>query len=246
QLNFKFVKFLLEHIEPQEISRPVLQNANVILMDNARQLFFPKKLSRGNSRDCLHNDLIDLLKEKGGGWPAGCENTRGKIFLEHLSSAIWYIDPHIQLLKSHSCDIPSLFQQLPKYKSGSIYNTYYFKTYQKKEKLSCQKLLEHCKSIEYSASEIWASKKCWLEIIPEVFNLAIMMRKYAEHSQKSLQLTNNAHYSTELVRTPSKHCKLKIILDNLKIDSKYDELEKNLANRELYNFIKIFKFLPSE
>ncbi|CAG8585335.1 14573_t:CDS:2, partial [Racocetra fulgida] len=127
------------------ITHPVLPNANVVLMDNAKQLHFPKKLSRGNSRDYLYNDLIDLLKEK--------------------------------------------------------------------------------------------------EIILEVFNLAAMMRKYAEHLQKSFQLTNNAHHSTELVRTPSKHCKLKIILSRLKVDSKYEELEKNLANRELYDFIKISEYL---
>ena len=73
-----------------------------------------------------------------------------------------------------------------------------------------------------------------------------MMRKYAEHLQKSSQLTNNAHYSTELVRTPSKHCKLKTILGSLKSNSKYEELEKNLAEKDLYEFIEISEFLPSE
>ncbi|CAG8841595.1 22767_t:CDS:2, partial [Racocetra persica] len=106
-------------------------NFKMVLMNNAKRFYLPKKLSldRGNSRDCLYNDIIDLLKEK-----------------------------------------------------------------------------------EYSASEIWASGSCWSEIIPEVFNLALMMRKYTEHLQKSSQLTNNAHYSTELVHIPSKHCKLKTIL----------------------------------
>src|SRR5689334_8155873 len=126
------------------------------------------------------------------------------------------------------------------------HNTYYFKSHYKKEKLSYQKLLEHCKSIEYSASETWVSGTNWTEIILEVFNLAAMIRKYAEHLQKSFQLTNNAHHSTELVCIPSKYCKLKIILGCLKVYSKYEELEKNLANRELYDFIEISEFFPSE
>ncbi|CAG8838775.1 25748_t:CDS:1, partial [Racocetra persica] len=199
-----------------------------------------------NSRDRLYNDIIDLLKEKGSGWYVGYQNTRGKLFVEWLSSAIWYVDPHIKLLKDRACHMPLLFQQLPTYKLDSNYNTFYFTSHHKKERISCQKLLEHCKCIEYSASEIWASGSCWSEIIPEVFNLALMMRKYAEHLQKSSQLTNNAHYSTELVRTPSKHCKLKTILGSLKSNSKYEELEKNLAEKDLYEFIEISEFLPSE
>lgn len=175
QLDFKIVQFLLESNELQEAIQPELPDANVLLMSNAKQLYFPEKLTRGNSRNCLYNDLIDLFKEKGGGWFAGSQNTRGKLFLERLSSAIWYVDPHIKLLKSRSCHMPALFLQLPVYKSNSIYNTFYFKSHHKKERLSYQKLLEHCKSIEYSVSEIWASKECWAQIIPEVFSFVAMM-----------------------------------------------------------------------
>ncbi|CAG8794822.1 26035_t:CDS:1, partial [Gigaspora rosea] len=41
-----------------------------------------------SSHDCLYNSLIDLFKEKGGGWFARSQNTRGKLFLECLSNAI--------------------------------------------------------------------------------------------------------------------------------------------------------------
>ncbi|CAG8574475.1 29195_t:CDS:2 [Racocetra persica] len=88
QLDFEMVRFLLESNELQETIQPELPDANVLLMSNAKQLYFPEKLNRGNSRDCLYNDLIDLFKEKGEGWFAGSQNTRGKLFLECLSSAI--------------------------------------------------------------------------------------------------------------------------------------------------------------
>ncbi|CAG8823409.1 42512_t:CDS:2, partial [Gigaspora margarita] len=157
--------------------------------------------------------------DKGEEWFAGSQNTKGKLFLEHLSSAIWYADPYIKLLKSYSYDMPTLFLQLPVYKSNSIYNTFYFKSHHKKERLSYQKLLEHCKSIsiEYSVSEIWANKEYWAQIIPE-----------------SSQLTNNSHNSTELVHMPSKNCSLTTILGSLNINSNYEELQKNLATKENY------------
>ncbi|CAG8635666.1 6423_t:CDS:2, partial [Racocetra persica] len=216
QLNFKMVRFLIELDKSQEIILPELQNASLVLMNNTKQLYFPNKLVRGNSHDRLYNDLIDLFKEKGGGWSAGLQNTRSKIFLERLSNAIWYVDPHIKLLRDRACHLPSLFQQLKTYKE------------------------------EYSASEIWASSKCWNEIIPKIFSFVTMMRKYAEHLQKSAQLTINSHNSTEVVRSPNKHSTLKIISGSLNINSKYKNLEENLAKKDVYDFIEISEFLPSE
>ncbi|CAG8595048.1 11002_t:CDS:2, partial [Dentiscutata erythropus] len=117
---------------------------------------------------------------------------------------------------------------------GSIYNIYYFKSYHKKEKLSYQKLSERCKSIGHSVNEIWASRKCWEKIIPEVFDFVAMMQKYAEHLQKSLQLTNNAHNSTKLVRISSKNCSFTIILGSSEINSNYIELKERFIEKELY------------
>ncbi|CAG8842592.1 4638_t:CDS:2, partial [Racocetra persica] len=73
--------------------------------------------------------------------------------------------------------------------------------------LSQLKLIKHCKLIEHSASEIWASEKCLAEIISKIFSLAI-------------------------VRTPNKYSKLSIILGVLNINSKYRELEKILAEKD--------------
>ncbi|CAG8625565.1 13722_t:CDS:1, partial [Dentiscutata heterogama] len=163
-----------------------------------------------------------------------------------LSNAIWYIDPHIKLLQNRACHMPSLFKQLAMYKSGSTYNTFYFTSHHKKEKLSQQKLLEYCKLLEYSASEIWASKKCWTEIISEVFSFTTMMRKYVEHLKKSAQLIYSAYHSTTIVRTPNKYSKLTIITRVLNINPKYKALEMILTEKDLYEFIKISEFLPSE
>ncbi|RIB15445.1 hypothetical protein C2G38_2192330 [Gigaspora rosea] len=148
-----FKDLLFEIGSDQFLERNVLvfgrekkDNANCVLMNNAKRLYLPKKLTRENSRDRLYNELIDLFEEKRVGWFSGIQDSKGKIFIEHLSSAL------------------------------------------------CE--------------------KCWDEIVPEVFSLTIAMRKYAEHLQKSAQLTYNAHHSTTVV--------------------------------QLYEFIEISEFLPSE
>ncbi|CAG8734512.1 22638_t:CDS:2, partial [Dentiscutata erythropus] len=194
QLNFKMVKFLLESITHKRFCLHLLMQF---------------------LRDRLYNELIDLFEEKGVGWFSGIQDTKGKIFIEHLST------------KSH-------------------YNTFYFTSHHKKEKLSQQTLIEHCKLLEYSMSEIWASENCWDEIVPEAFSLTTAMRKYAEHLQKSAQLTYNARHSTTVVRTPNKDSKLIIIPGVLNINSKYKALEIFFIEKDLYEFIEISEFLPSE
>ncbi|CAG8842856.1 29318_t:CDS:2, partial [Gigaspora margarita] len=232
QLNFKIVRFLLESSNIQETS-PVSLDVNSVLMSNAKQLHLPKKLTRGNSHDRLFNELIDLFEEKKVGWSSGIQDSRGKIFIEHLSNAIWYINPYIKLLQNRAYHMPSLFKQLAIYKSGSTYNTFYFTSHHKKEKISQQKLLEYCKLLEYSTSEIWG-------------NLTTMMREYVEHLEKSAQLTYNAHHSTTIVRTSNKYSKLTIITGVLNINPKYKALEMILTEKDLYEFIEILEFLPSE
>ncbi|CAG8441922.1 12579_t:CDS:2 [Dentiscutata heterogama] len=127
---------------------------------------------------------------------------------------------------------------LATYKVESTYNNFYFTLHHKKEKLSRLKLIEYCKLIECSASEIWASEKCWAEIISEIFSLASMMRKYAEHLQKSSQLTYNAHHSTTV--------EIKFIDKTLQINeatwaslrkySKLMEFLKSYYQQRLYSF----------
>ncbi|CAG8808056.1 16717_t:CDS:2, partial [Gigaspora rosea] len=95
-------------------------------------------------------------------------------------------------------------------------------------------------------SEICTSKEYWAQIIPEVYSFVAMMRNYAEHLQKSSQLTNNSHNSTKLVHMPSKNYSLTTILGSLNINSNYKELQKKLATKDLYSFIKISEFFPSQ
>ncbi|CAG8682077.1 1272_t:CDS:2, partial [Cetraspora pellucida] len=159
-----------------------------------------------NSYDRLFNELIDLFEEKKVAWSSGIQDSQGKIFIKHLSNAIWYIDPHIKLLQNHAYHMSSLFKQLATYKSG--------------------------------ASEIWASEKCWIEIIPKIFSFTTMMRKYVEHLKKSAQLTYSIHHSTTIVHTPNKYSKLTIIIGVLNINPNYKALEMILTKKDLYKFIE--------
>ncbi|CAG8554000.1 16528_t:CDS:2 [Dentiscutata erythropus] len=63
QLDFKMVRFLLESNELQESIQPELPDVNVLLMSNAKQLYFPEKLTRGNnsSKECWAQIIPEIF-----------------------------------------------------------------------------------------------------------------------------------------------------------------------------------------
>ena len=66
----------------------------------------------------------------------GIHQTLGKEFVERIANTLWYIDPYLELLRSRSCHLPTLFKNLATYASDdpdkNVYNLAYRTTHQKK------------------------------------------------------------------------------------------------------------------
>jgi hypothetical protein len=111
------------------------------------------------------------------GWPGNDHNTCGKKFIERLTKAIWYIDPHLEKLRSRGCHLPLLFSSLPVYQQNGVYNEYYQRMKKKKSQLTRLELFQLANSIELSLAEPWASKDSWQEVVLNVFELTSTGRK---------------------------------------------------------------------
>ncbi|CAG8475280.1 27588_t:CDS:2, partial [Dentiscutata erythropus] len=90
-----------------------------ILMKNSRQLLLPQRCTEHNNYHRLYNEIIELFEAQKVGWTCGSHETLGKEFVNHLTSALWYIDPHISTLHARLYHLPVLFTQLKTYQNGN-------------------------------------------------------------------------------------------------------------------------------
>ena len=106
---------------------------------NFRHQFLAQK--REDTRDILlYNHIIQLFQSRCVSWLRGDHITYGKRFIERLTKAIWYIDPHLEKLRSRGCHLPPLFNSLPVYQQNGVYNEYYQRMKKKKLQLTCLEL----------------------------------------------------------------------------------------------------------
>jgi hypothetical protein len=96
-------------------------------------------------------------------------------------------------------------------------------------------------------TEPWASKTSWQEVVSNVFEFTSMIKKYIDH----LETTNNNmkchHESENPVREPSSNCNIRLILEfDEEIDERYLELDSDLTNRELFDFVDLNLYAPSD
>ncbi|GES76141.1 hypothetical protein GLOIN_2v1773127 [Rhizophagus clarus] len=180
------------------------------------------------------------------GWPGDDYNTCEKRFIERLTKAIWYIDPHLEKLRSRGCHLPLLFSSLPVYQQNGVYNEYYQRMKKKKSQLTRLELFQLANSIELSLTEPWASKDFWQEIISNVFKLTSMMKKYFDHLENINNNMKALHESENPAREPSTNCNVWLIskYDEREINSRYHSLDSDLTNRELFNFIDLNLHVP--
>ncbi|CAG8744685.1 21346_t:CDS:1 [Rhizophagus irregularis] len=243
-IYLKYILLLCDFVVP--LSQIHILNAFTRLMDFRYQLPAQK---REDIRDILlYNHIIQLFQSMCVGWPGNDHNTCGKKFIERLTKAIWYIDPHLEKLRSRGCHLPLLFSSLPVYQQNGVYNEYYQRMKKKKSQLTRLELFQLANSIELSLAEPWASKDFWQEVVLNVFELTSMMKKYFDHLDNTNNNMKALHESENPAREPSTNCNVRLIskCDEREIDSRYHSLDSDLTNRELFDFIDLNLYVPDD
>jgi len=99
---------------------------------NSHQHLLSQHCTEYNNCNRLYNKIIDLFYNQKVGWTGGMHDTIGKIFVNCIMNAIWYINPHLSIMHICSCNLPVLFTQLKTYKNGKMYNKFYHTSHHKK------------------------------------------------------------------------------------------------------------------
>ncbi|EXX73994.1 hypothetical protein RirG_055220 [Rhizophagus irregularis DAOM 197198w] len=89
----------------------------------------------------------------------GPQNTFGKSFVERLTAALWYIDPHRIKFTERSLLLGELFNKLDQYQKEQNYNLYYFTGKHAKYNLEHDKLEKLASSLELSVAQPWAANE---------------------------------------------------------------------------------------
>ncbi|CAG8805918.1 23984_t:CDS:1 [Gigaspora margarita] len=137
-LGFMQVKFCLVSVINLDIpdltqnEQGVKTDAFNILIRNSREPLLPQRCTEHNNYNRLYNKIIELFQAQEVGWTNGLYETIEKTFINHLTSALWYIDPHLSTLHMHLYYLLALFTQLKTYQDGKPYNEFYYTSHYKK------------------------------------------------------------------------------------------------------------------
>jgi len=245
-LGYKQVQFIIQNVENNN-DNPLRINAFDILMNSSRNLLLPSKKIEFTCENLLYNELILIFEEKRVGWSRGTHNTVGKKFIERLTTAIWYLDPHIDKLAKRACHLPHLFKQLNTYKQGRTYNEYYHTTKHKKKQISKAELESIVAALSLSLEQAWTISNTWEAIISSVFELIECIQKYIAYLEKVDIEINILHNSDTLTRDGVRNIELYTIeASKSPISSQYIELDRELQQKNHYIYIDLDQYLPSQ
>ncbi|CAG8830612.1 39030_t:CDS:2, partial [Gigaspora margarita] len=155
--------------------------------------------------------------------PDSTQNEQGKTFINRLTSALWYIDPHLSTLYAHLYHLPALFTQLKMYQDGKSYNEFYYTSYHKKNQLSQQKLADLSNSLEISISQPWASSNRWSKVMLAILSLIEILKKYSDYL---------------IATTTISACKPHQLKDE------YTQLDDLLFEKTFYEHVDVQQYLP--
>ncbi|CAG8801186.1 24546_t:CDS:1, partial [Dentiscutata erythropus] len=247
-LGFRQVKFCLVHnknLDPPNLTQDGPDAFN-ILIANSRRLLLPRRCTENNNFDRLYNKIIELFQDQQVGWICSLHETIEKEFINHLTSALWYIDPHLLTLKARSYHLPTLFTQLKTYKNDESYNNYYYTSYHKKNQLSQQKLTHLSSSLELSISQPWASGDIWNKVMLAVLSLIEVLKNYSNYLIATTTSMNELHYSDKSACSFQNDSIMYRIgaCEHNKLKDNYIELDDFLFEKQIYKHANIQQFLP--
>lgn len=246
-LGYKQIRFVIQDVENSNDDFTPKINAFDLLMTTANRLLLPTKKYENTREDLLFNELILIFKEKEVGWRGGTHDTIGKKFIERLTTAIWYLDPHLDKLNNRACNLPPLFKQLNTYKQERTYNEYYHTSKHKKQQLSKAGLELITTALSLSLEQTWALSSVWENVISSVFELIECIQKYATYLEEINAEMNILHYSDTPARNGVENIELYTIeAFTTPILSKYIELDRALQQEDYYVYIELDQYLPPQ
>ncbi|CAG8797671.1 13476_t:CDS:2, partial [Gigaspora margarita] len=249
-LGFMQVKFCLVSDTNLDttVSTQNRPDAFDILMKNSRQLLLPQRCTEHNNYHRLYNEIIELFEAQKVGWTCSSHETLGKEFVNRLTSALWYIDPHIPTLRARSYHLPVLFTQLKTYQNGKSHDEFYYTSHHKKRQLSQQRLVHLPSSLEISISQPWASSDRWCQVMPEVLSLIEILKKYSYYLITTTASMNELHYSNESARSPGNNSTMYQVsaCEPYQLKDEYTQLDDLLSEKSFYEHVEIQQYLPND
>jgi len=249
ELGLKFIRFIVQTEEPDDPpqqTQPAGQTAFDIMMEQARQPYFPTTKREDTQKDVLYNDIIALLKKKQrGGW-SGNQESFAKTFVNRLVALLWYIDPHHSTLAARSLNVPDTFKELNLYRCDKCYNNFYFTGHHKKKSLEKEKLEHLAQSLELSIGQPWASEIKWIDFISQVFELTNIVKKYAKYLQGVNSEMNVRHNNNLVIQDFNQDLQVYTIEGSQKINIKYQNLSDFLLEKNDYEFVDLEEHAPSD
>jgi hypothetical protein len=118
----------------------------------------------------------------------------------------------------------------------------------KKPQLTCLELFQLANSIELFLAKPWASKDAWQEVVLNIFEFMIMMKKYSDHLEIINNNMKNLHESENPACEPSTNFNVRFIskCNKREINSRYHSLDSDLINRELFNFVDFDLYISND
>ncbi|CAG8725923.1 11983_t:CDS:2, partial [Funneliformis mosseae] len=140
-----------------------------------------------------------------------------------LTTAIWYLDPHLDKLAKRVCHLPYLFKQLNTDKQGRIYNEYYHASKQ----ISKNELESIITALNLSLEQPWVTSNTWeAEQVNTEMNILYNSNTIVQDGVRNTELYTNEASKTQ-------------------ISSKYIELDRVLRQKDYYIYINLDQYLPS-
>ncbi|CAG8754096.1 2403_t:CDS:2, partial [Racocetra fulgida] len=220
------------------------ENAFNLMMNKAQERKLPVQKDNNNKRNQLHNDLINSLSKMNCGWFNGNKATIGEVFLNKLTTLIWYIDEHHSKFFDRSLYFPNFIKELAPYTNNQFYKK---GSHHKKGMLERDKLELYINAINESLDQLWASSTSWRPFITQVHQFISTIQKYIEY----LENVNKSGIITRNAMNPARNS-----IDNSTVELKsecyfsevkeqYQELATIIKNSNDYEVISIDKYLPS-
>lgn len=177
-----------------------------------------------------------MLSQKDVGWHLDYVCTIGESFVQMLTKALWYLDPHHSKFESRHIHIPDTFKMF------SGYNDYKRKK-EKAPQLSADELDYHIQQLGGMVLQPWMSSDLFLSLKSEVENLVEAMRKYYQYLVDKNSVMTLHHHSMESSQT-LENASVKVISATISQLSDYVELDEKLQLLKLYEPLFINDFMP--
>ncbi|CAG8559872.1 42298_t:CDS:2 [Gigaspora margarita] len=242
--NVSHIKFTIQDEYSKSSSSIVPSTSNVFneMMSAASKKALPNPKPTTNRNDHLYNDFLALLRSNNLGWEYGTQNIAGKLFVNKLTSLLYYLDDKHQTLKLRSLKIPTFFLQLPLYQQ----NTYYKKGSHHKTTLKRKELEFYADKLEECVLEPWASKLCWDQVVTASLELCSVARTYANYLETVNQHMQRIQLASAPARSPESNSNLEIrssCTENA-IEEIYLPIAKHIRDASEYEIISLEEFLP--